>query len=144
MTCTRINCYMQCGCFVLCGAGLAECIVIFCIYLIDYILCNTMLFCFVCGVQRNVHDLCSTEFCGALWLFCARLGCTLWVCTLVVLCNLAVAPWCALCNVAVRCNVVWHALLLSISERGTVSECDHSPTTFSRLLNAIKTTFSRN
>ena len=62
----------------------------------------------------------------------------------VVLCNLAVEYNSTMCNVAVRCNVVWHALLLSISERGTVSECDHSPTTFSRLLNAIKTTFSRN
>ena len=84
-------------CAMRCRACCMHCYVL---HLINYILCNTKLFCFVCGVQRNVHNLCSTEFCGALWLFCARLGCTLWVRTVVVLCNLAEAPWCALCNVA--------------------------------------------
>ena len=59
-----------------------------------------------------------------------------------VACNVEV--WHAKLHEIVACNVeVWHALLLSISERGTVSECDHSPTTFSRLLNAFKTAFSR-
>ena len=117
---------------------------------------NVVLFCMWCTkkcarfVQHRVLWCTVVVLCKVgLHVVGVHCGCFVQFCSTTVVCTVQCGTrWCGtqctMCNVAVRCNVVWHALLLSISERGTVSECDHSPTTFSRLLNAIKTTFSRN